>query len=385
MTQIHFGPYSKTVYIENRSGCNRRNKLEINTQHYTLPEINQHPQKIRTARLVYNTGFFIDTACFQSLLPVADDWLSVSEQDIDTHFPVLNKHFHQFTLGKSMQRWHDEIPGFGPCLSFNCYHQSNTTLQSAIQDSLLGYRMNIDGQAYRLIDRGMGFYLGPKGEAKKGQRSSIESFPPSNPLSAENFKTYTKEINLDLRFALAKEYKNDDIFLDERYFYHGKHPLVSASLNIHLTPSDNHPARLMNWDEIYSSIKEHIKPFQCFITRSVSSNHLTTPDRFVNNGYWSKADKVLQRTFQPTHKQFVERVILEKTPSQAGHKIEQTHPVREEFSLSEKQSKRESASIEKESPGHILTSKNIFSVLSTDSDDESETESDQDKASNLTL
>ena len=160
---------------------------------------------------------------------------------------------------------------------------------------------------------------------------------------------------------------------------------MSASLNIHLTPSDNHPSRLMNWDEIYSSIKEHIKPFQCFITRSVSSNHLTTPDRFVNNGYWSKADKVLQRTFQPTHKQFVERVILEKTPSQAGHKIEQTHPVTEEFSLSEKQSKRESASIEKESPGHILTSKNIFSVLSTDSDDESETESDQDNASNLTL
>ncbi len=390
MPTIKFGPYSKNVFQENRTTGNKRNKLELNTQHFTLPEINAISSQVTTVRLVYNTGFLVDTECYESLLPVTKLWQGQEETSIDAAFPILNQTFHQFEPGKSIRRWQEEIPGFGPCLAFNAEYTPNSPLFEAIQSSLLEYRLRIDNQSYRIIHRGIGFYLGPKGQTKQRQRSSSDSYPASDPLSEVNRCSYKNEINLDLRFALATEHAEGmSAELPERYFYHGKHPLISFSLNIHLEPNSKHPDRLTSWENVHAAITQHIDPFKAFVTRSTIINNITQPDQFKNSGYWAKADRIMQRAHSPTVDSYITQNIDDNNTPNAVSLIHDIGEATEEYRHTTRSKWPELFTPlhnnEASAPSHYSKrDDNVFSVLSIDTDESESDDSYEESVMNKT-
>ena len=385
-TSVKFNTYTKTVYTENRSHGHKGNRLELNQQHYEINGQEDNTHSLSTLRLVFNTGFNIDSTYFESLLPDATR-LGYSENNhIDSAFNELNHCFHQYKPGKSFTRWQEGAQGFGPCLAFNASYKPTSQLYTNIESLLLDYGLNIDGDRYRIIDKGVGFYLGPKGKHKQQQRSSSNIFPISDPTSTSNRTTYSDTINLDLRFALARVEKNNtntQALLSEYDFFHGRHPLISLSLSIHLRSDTNHNSSFNCGIDLEDSIVSQIKPFRNFIVRNIPENNVLKPDLFKSSGHWSIGEDSLQRAYAPTMKCTAEQRFNTGTELHTQTLIQDLNPITSEFCHTTPAKKStipyqvEPLLMEKDVSFKQERYVNRFSILSSESSSDEEYSDDQ--------
>ncbi len=315
MQTITFGKYEKHGFTrsENFSQNTYSQKIEKNIQQTTFEDGTEW--NATTLRLIYNFGFPVTETLLDSLLPTTDLWSAErnspgEHNSIDAAFNILNGNFSNFTFGKSMQAWFEGVPGFSACLAFNTECTTGTTIETAIKEHLLKLRLIINDENFRLVPQDVGYYIGPKGHKKKVDRTSGTVFAFSDPLSADIRSTFKNELNLDFKFALAPE-KSDGLSatIPTRHFYHGEHPLISVSFNLHLQPASTGETPLAHWGDIENGIVDEITPFIRFLERCVKFKNITDPYKTKGFSGWNKTNPAVLRMQTPSHPLFVSRQI----------------------------------------------------------------------------
>jgi hypothetical protein len=329
-TKIRYGNYNKISFVELGQKAEKKSRdrieggsvsnsktrnLEKYVQEYFTEDAAGNTTgggSAVTARLVYNVGCAVTRDLLDSLSPNTAGWRdqrnTVAEQ-IDAAFPPLTPLLQNFTFGKGMRRWFDRAEGFGPCLAFNAECKPDTNFYRAVQDKLLKTSLSADGADFRLVNQGVGYYRGPKGKDRAERRDSIDVFEFCDPLNEDVYRTFTSELNLDFKFALAKP-NGDGVSADlpVRYFYHGEHPLVSISYNFHVKLAQENQVGLNDWNQVEIELLKNIDPFKRFIMRSLDRGSITTPHLSTKFKGWIGSDKQ-PKSRLPTHLRFQTEVV----------------------------------------------------------------------------
>lgn len=249
------------------------------------------------------------------MLPTTADWSAEKAPDragntVDAAFTILTPSFRNFHFGKSMRAWLEGVPGFGPCLAFNAECNPGSAVEVALSGAFSRLCLVIDKKKIRMIPRGVGYYHGPKGQTKSKRRTSDEVFEFIDPRTSPTHDVFLKELNLDFKFALAfEEADGVSAKVPLRDFYHGRHPMIGVSFNLHLQLPKAGQTPLTSWAEVERGILSEIGPFTRFLESCTKLNKLTDPYQTEGFSGWSKTDPPVMRMQTPSHPLFLSRVI----------------------------------------------------------------------------
>jgi hypothetical protein len=324
--RIEFGTLHKRAYIEALSKKGKKTKnaalqeqeksttvlgrVEESRQQHTIRATSKSEPTMGSSssvRLVYNMVIPVTEECFESLLPTTSSWREQwerpenSDNNIDHAFPFLNSIISDFSFGKGMQRWHDKIPGFGPCLAFNAKSHPDSLLNETIKNELLNLRFKVAGASYRLQSDGIGFFHGQKGDKKTKQRSQTNSFEPCDPLDPSVQETFKKEANLELKFAVGTDSQDgQSVIVNKQLFHYGEYPQISVTIDVHFSPSLVEGKGASSLEEIQQEIITHItEAFVPFLNKH--QEQLTGHKEFKNSSHWRPHPVKPTAVYSPTY------------------------------------------------------------------------------------
>ncbi len=321
--EVTFAEYQKRVFQKyTPSEPNSHVKgIEVNTQNVATAA---GTFKSASTRLVYNCGFPLSDALRARLTPVSATWLPQATvanmgMPVDAAFGAdLPTSLEEFHFGKSMQRWIAQVPGFGPCLSFNANLRAGSPISTVIETELSPLRLRIAERDFRIVSRGVGYFYGPKGVVKKAQRESGAAIPFSDPLAPATLEGFANEINLDFKFALALSAADGvSASMPVQFFHHGEYPQLASSFNVHLRSPKDGEVGIATWAELEAAMVGELSRFKSFLCDCTTIRKLIEPKDITSFSGWTLVPE-RTRSYTPTQAAFVTQQIAVDDPFTAS-------------------------------------------------------------------
>ncbi len=288
---VLFGKNTRTTYSQNnakkKNAPPTSTRMELFQQSFKAHGKEETHQSLR---LVFNVFIPVSEDLRQKILPSYAEWHSKlnSNQALDSAFTAASSMLSNFRFGKSMNHWIKQVPGFGPTLAFNADCNTDSELYQSLNKICLQpvfqvEQSNGSHHDYQLVTDGVGFYHGLKGAEKNTQRVDKKRFAMCDPKSSTTYEKFTKEINWDFKFRVAKRVSNEKVLFSNRSFFHGNYPQVAASMNVHFIPKKPGIEPITSIEDVELEIKQHLQDFRTFLDKSLHHQCWDNPQSYISN------------------------------------------------------------------------------------------------------